>query len=162
MPPTPELTVTLLEDKLADWCREQNIPRPTVRIKYREERAREISADAVALGSYNPSTQTIELFVKSNRLVTASGQRLLHVTRLLNRTLLHELRHHWQANVWSPEKMERAFEGPYHLQTGERDANDFADAYYTSLTLLRVKRSFGGGTTSGFGRLATAQKGVKA
>lgn len=75
--------------------------------------------------------------------------RLPHVISALNRTLLHELRHHWQFENWGTGAFDDK-PGAYIGQRHEIDARDFADANAHRYRLIRVKRR---PQTSGFSKL---------
>lgn len=93
-------------------------------------------------GTYHAPTNSVT--------ITSQGEAyeregLLVLTKHVRFTVLHELRHAWQRENWTDEEMRRAFTGPYSLQKGEIDANNWADYAMPKYTkLVAIKRTFVG------------------
>jgi len=72
-----------------------------------------IAENHIALQSLPPSYARLHLF---------------HLQPHVREVLLHELRHAHQYECWPKERLSRAFDGPYWLQDGEKDARKWSYA----------------------------------
>lgn len=97
-------------------------------------------------GHWSPGRITLFLGVEIQQ-----NSRLRSIVHHLNETLLHELRHEWQAQHWSAK--ERAEKHGAYLSGSkiELDANEFAEAKSGSFRLVRLKPRVV--AKSGFARL---------
>lgn len=106
--------------------------------------------NATIRGSYDAATNTVT--------ITSQGEAyeregLYVLTKHVRFTALHELRHAWQREHWTPEQLERARQGPYALRHEEIDANCWAEyAMPKYRGLIRINRQQVG--KSGFARLS--------
>lgn len=90
--------------------------------------------------------------------ITSQGESyeregLYVLTKHVRFTVLHELRHAWQREHWTPEQQERARQGAYSSRHEEIDANTWAEyAMPKYRGLVRITRQRVG--RSGFARLS--------
>lgn len=146
MPAPPEIAITLDDIAFAKALPELGI-RELVTVRFRaakddrlwgQQRGHEVHI------FYGNSFQT--------------SNRLIFVANNITRTLLHELRHVWQEENWTPKQWADDDRHAYGIKPSEIDANDFADRNLSKYRgLVRVKRE----QQSTLGRLSKAERNVR-
>lgn len=86
-----------------------------------KKKVREMGADL--MGRYKPADNVIEI---GNQTRSFAYQSEALIGASVRWTLLHEIRHRWQDEQWTPEQKRRNHEGRYEERVEELDANDFA------------------------------------
>jgi hypothetical protein len=130
MPAPPEIETTLNQAAFERACNELGLKR-SVSVQLRRA-ARGQSTRGEAGPGY------INLYVG---LETQEMNRLPFVITQITRTLLHELRHQFQFETWSPAKWAEDDRYSYSIKPSEVDARDWADRRVSSYRdLVRVKR----------------------
>ncbi len=86
-----------------------------------KKKVREFGGDLK--GRYHPATNTIQI---ANQTRSFPYQSEAFIRASVRWTLLHEIRHRWQDEQWTPDQKRRNHEGPYEQRVEELDANDFA------------------------------------
>lgn len=137
MPPSPRIKVTLDERAFERVCAGLGVTCPTVEFK---QGNRTDGGGPMVYGDYSPRLKHIRVFLGAREF---ENDQLRFATTECVRTVLHELRHHWQ--------YQRRPDLTKDLQIKERDAEGWAqDNVNKWKTLVRVSRSF---PNSGFSRL---------
>lgn len=137
MPPSPRIKVTLDERAWEKVCAELGVTCPTVEFK----QGTRAQGGAKVYGDYQPARQHVRIYLGVSEF---ENDQLRFATTECVRTLLHELRHHWQYAV-RPDIVKS-------VVTMEMDAEGWAQANVNNWkTLVRVSRSF---PNSGFSRLS--------
>ena len=90
MPPSPRIEATIDKDRFAQLCNILGVCIPEVRFK---RGSNTLKDGRRCWGVYNTTTNNITIFVELNFY---EDQPLKSAQLEMNRTLLHELRHHWQ------------------------------------------------------------------
>jgi len=103
-----------------------------------KKKVREFGADLK--GRYKPADNVIEI---GNQTVSFKYQSEAFITHSVRWTLLHEIRHRWQDEQWTPDQKRRNHEGRYEERVEELDANDFAARHaveYPGLVTVTTNR----------------------
>lgn len=82
-------------------------------------------------GNYQRGAQHINIFAGT----TIPGGSLQHQIGHLNRTFLHELRHHWQNTYAADQFSDKP--GAYWTKKSEEDARDWADENAKTYRIIR-------------------------
>jgi hypothetical protein len=151
--------IELDEEVLARAIRELGLRRPPKFILSDRGYARNTNMGAGLQqfrGLYEPRTNTVRI---ASQHESSQRERLIELTKHVKVTVLHELRHAWQRENWSPEYLIEAAKGDYGEQIQEQDADAWAEyAAPMFAGLVKITRRPVGGKT-GFGRME--QRGGK-
>lgn len=121
MPPSPRIRLQINQERYEDLCMSMGL-KGFPRVVFAQD-PRNRSERIRFHGSFHRSTCTIQI---STNISQFERDRLRSVASDLTFTLLHELRHAWQYENWSPDRIDRANKQPYHDRETENDANAFA------------------------------------
>lgn len=149
------VTLTLNEDVLANVIAELRLTNPpTFTMNARSDMPHpDVAGDhALIRGLYDP--------VKNHVAIASQGyayerEGFYVLTKHVRHTILHELRHAWQREYWTPEQQEHGRQGGYRQRPEEIDANQWAEfAAPRYPNLVKVTRQQVG--RSGFSRMSEA------
>jgi len=135
MPPSPKITVKLDEERFFELCTELAVSVPTVKFVKGTRDGRP------AWGDYQRETGVIRIYLGVDQY---ENERLPFAQTECVRTLLHELRHHYQS-IHTPKLWD-------NIIALEMDAEGYAQENIAKFkTLIRLRREF---PNSGFSRLS--------
>ncbi len=146
MPPSPRITVTINEARFRDLCTSLTLNTiPSIRFV----RKPGSSGPARVQGLYAAGQVTIFYGFPEEEL-----ERLRFIASEITATLLHEVRHHWQSEVWGAARFDDK-----HIDYCDRPTEKDAETYAKSqqhnwVGLVRVNRTQHG---SGFSQLSRAR-----
>lgn len=147
------VAITLNEDVLRRVIAElelQNAPTFTLNSNGRVAPEGNTGRFSEIRGLYDPGSNHVTIAAARPE---HSREGLYVLTKHLRHTILHELRHAWQREKWSPAEKARAAEGPYEFRREEIDANEWAEYASPKFKgLVTVTRTQVG--QSGFARLS--------
>lgn len=106
-------------------------------------------------GTYTPGRRIITLEIALDLFANSS---LIACKREIVQTLLHEFRHAWQEDHWTPERIAKDHHRSYEDREVEKDAREYAAAnvaFWLALGDLRPKRVY-----SKLRRLAEVERGM--
>jgi len=148
------VTIEMNETVLAQAYEELKLSNPPSFTLNHSGKYADISKDQKVRGMYHGDTNHVDITSQGD---SNEREGLYVLTKHIRFTVLHELRHAWQREHWTPEQKTLGHQGNYAQRIEEIDANEwarYASQKYRGLVTIK-RRQVG---TSGFSRLSTVTR----